>query len=230
MGRNATRFSKMQGPPLDKVPPVARWLNLQLPRDLRRLLLDDVMNCVYAPFCAAHSFTVAFLNTSFTQCCAQHGLLGLLKWARSQEAPWNWATCAWAAQNGHLEVLKWAHVNGAPWDEDICSYAALKGHLELLQWARANGAHWDWRTCARAALNGHLEVLQWARAHGAPWNKWTCHWATRNAHLEVLQWARANGAPWNISIRNAAAKLGYVDQRPLREGAFPPQAPLAQGF
>jgi hypothetical protein len=40
---------------------------------------------------------------------------------------------------GHLEVLKWARANDCPWDFRTCAFAAKGGHLETLKWARANG-------------------------------------------------------------------------------------------
>jgi hypothetical protein len=131
---------------------------------------------------------------------AKGGHLEVLKWARANGAPWNGATCANAARGGHLEVLKWARANGALWDDRTCANAARGGYLEVLKWAHANGAPWDQSTCAYAAMGGHLEVLKWARANGAPWDDRTCAYAATENHLEVLKWARMNGAPWNIDL------------------------------
>ena len=65
-------------------------------------------------------------------------------------------SCTFAAMNGHLEILKWARTNQCPWNEDTCACAAKNGHLEILKWARANQCPWDEETCRRAANNGHL--------------------------------------------------------------------------
>ena len=92
----------------------------------------------------------------------------LLKWARSNNCPWNKQVCSIAAMNGHLEVLKWSRNNGCPWDEEVCSNAAMNGHLEVLKWARNNGCPWDKQVCVYAAMDGHLRVLKWARDNGCP--------------------------------------------------------------
>ena len=65
---------------------------------------------------------------------AKHGQLGILQWARANDAPWDENTCAWASAHGHLKVLQWAWANDAPWDERIWSWAGRAGHSEVLQW------------------------------------------------------------------------------------------------
>jgi hypothetical protein len=95
----------------------------------------------------------------------------------------------YAAANGLLDVIKWARKNGCPWNYATCYNAAKGGHLAVLQWARENECPWNKLTCSMAAEGGHLEVLKWARENGCPWDEWICAIAARRGHLEVLQWA-----------------------------------------
>ena len=68
----------------------------------------------------------------------------------------------------NIELLKWARSNNCPWNKQVYSNAAMNGHLEVLKWARDNGCPWDKRVCLYAMENGYLEVLQWARDNGCP--------------------------------------------------------------
>lgn len=149
----------------------ARWLGLSLPRDLRRLLLDGMLNARVA-IQAAHGGEVGFHDTYYTSCCADNGHFALLQWARSLNAPWDTYTCAWAARNGHLDILQWAHANGAPWDGSVCENAASRGHLNVLKWARANGAPWTLMVYIYANCSGCKEVMEevmdWVRQNEYP--------------------------------------------------------------
>ena len=66
-----------------------------------------------------------------------------LEWARANDCPWNWRTCAAAAKSGHLEVLQWARANECPWDDETLAFARENGHNEVFQWARDNGCPLD---------------------------------------------------------------------------------------
>ncbi len=54
------------------------------------------------------------LNTTFMSWVSKNGYLKIMKWARSNNSPWDRWTCIYAAMNGHLEVLKWARENNCP--------------------------------------------------------------------------------------------------------------------
>ena len=64
--------------------------------------------------------------------------------------------CSYAAKKGYLKLIRWLRSNGAPWNKQVCSSAAKGGHLEVLQWIRANGAPWNEDVCYFAAKGGHL--------------------------------------------------------------------------
>ena len=106
--------------------------------------------------------------------------------------------CNEIAKHGHLEILKWARSQDCPWDKWTCAAAAEGGHLKVLKWARSQGCTWNSYTCSHAAKGGHLKVLKWARSNGCPWNTITCIYAAAHGRLEVLKYAVENGCPWNI--------------------------------
>ncbi|KAL6079296.1 Ankyrin repeat domain containing protein [Balamuthia mandrillaris] len=126
---------------------------------------------------------------SHSSLAARKGHLGVLKWAREHDFPWDAKTCANAAKQGNFELLQWAREHGCPWGEGTCSGAAFCGHLEMLQWARENGCPWDKETATKAAERGHLTLLKWAIKQGCPWqDEETCAAAAFGGQLEVLKW------------------------------------------
>ena len=69
----------------------------------------------------------------------------------------------------HFELLKWARTNGAPWEDPrVCAAAARAGRLDVLLWLRAEGCPWN-SIVIDAGLEGeHLELCCWALANGCP--------------------------------------------------------------
>src|SRR3954466_14502240 len=142
-------------------------LLLELPTDLVRLILSyfarSPLSRITARFvCRRFRDLLPALSQEtrkqareFCRLAATGGYLNLIKWARTNDCPWNATTCSWAADRGHLKVLQWARTNGCPWDNSTSTYAAYGGHLEVLQWARANGCPWDADICVAAAQGGH---------------------------------------------------------------------------
>lgn len=99
-------------------------------------------------------------------------------------------TCAYAAKNGRLDILKWARSNGAPWDKWTCAYAAERGALDVLKWAHANGCPMDEWTCAYAAKDGRMDVLRWARSVGCPFTEAAVDYAQEARHYDVVAYLR----------------------------------------
>src|SRR5579872_6772101 len=130
-----------------------------LPWDVLILLIEDVSKTskIAIIVLARVSKLCYRLSSMFAR---QHKIDRLLK-------------CHEIANEGLLGVLKWARSEGCPWSSYTCSNAAFNGHLHILMWARSEGCPWNSHTCYNAALNGHLEVLEWATSKGCPWDSYT---------------------------------------------------------
>jgi hypothetical protein len=86
----------------------------------------------------------------------------VIEWARTNGAPWDWRTCAFAALGGHLDIIRWAFARGAPLNEWTSVHAAGKGHKAILDWLHEQSLAWDRAKCVAAARrNGHDELAAW---------------------------------------------------------------------
>ena len=91
----------------------------------------------------------------------------MLKYLKSEGAPFDSETCKGAALGGYIDVLKYLKSEGVPFESYTCNWAAEGGHLEVLKWLRSEEVNcpWDIQVClAGAKGRGHKDVAMWVES------------------------------------------------------------------
>jgi hypothetical protein len=94
-------------------------------------------------------------------------------------------------RSGYFGLLKWARTNGAPWGELIYTHAAIKGRLDILDWLQENNCPFDNVTYNCVVRNDCLDVLKWLRMNEIPWNRETCFKIAKQYKCrKILKWLK----------------------------------------
>lgn len=108
------------------------------------------------------------------------------------------------AGEGLLGVLRWIRSNGAPWDERVTFNAIINHHTDLLRWAVAESGA-PWHSSSLGAICGWVdgpydadidEYIAWAREHGASWKNamfFDTHVLFSSGRLDLIRQAVADG-------------------------------------
>ena len=123
--------------------------------------------------------------------------LKMLKWAKSNGAPWGGRVYLYVPAN--LEIISWIHekgYKGIP-DKDLLLRCIAEGDVSLVKYLISIGCPYDIDSSAYAAYYGHLEILQYLRERNCPWDKTITKVAEEQEHYHILIWAIDNGCPHN---------------------------------
>ena len=85
----------------------------------------------------------------------------LIKYAHTQNYPWNPIITKYIAKNGNLQCLEYVHNNGCNFDPNTCRYAAKNNNLDCLKYAYLGGCPINKECYLEAAMNGSLECLKY---------------------------------------------------------------------
>ena len=127
-------------------------------------------------------------DTGICEYAAQCGYISLLKWLRSQEAPWDSSCTAAAAETGNLSLLQWLIQEGCPLSDQACTLAAEQGHFQILVYLRSlpGLVGWESSIVDRCGARGDIQMAEWALRHGCPWDAGFMCQAVRYGHLHFI--------------------------------------------
>jgi hypothetical protein len=99
-------------------------------------------------------------SDTICRAAARGGSIGVMRYLRGCDCPWDELACAQAARYGHLEMLKFLHKGGCPWNSSTTTLAAQNGQLAALQYALSKGCPWE------RPKEIHPAVRDWLQANG----------------------------------------------------------------
>ena len=106
-------------------------------------------------------------NSNIPTLAATHGKLGVLKWTREVDCPWNEEEIVWtAAGHGHVQILEYLHDECEVWDDNAFAVAAMHGQLSVLQFIHGRGLyiHWGELLSSNDLQQQHPVIVKWAQS------------------------------------------------------------------